>query len=1176
MRQIALVVTLVVLLGGGSALADVPTVLNFTGTLHTGAGPFEGGAKVTLSFYPSQQSQTPLWSEEQDVFVQGGRFYVLLGLTPGNPLPASLFDGGEVYLGVRVDNQEEMKPRLRVTSVPYALRAGEAGLLGGLPPGAFALAAHSHSFGDITGKVTEVQLPDSVVLAAELDNILGGYVTNAALQAGLAAKSNVGHQHLLGDVTGLQTALDGKAPLNHHHDDAYVNVGEANSVTTEMIADGTITFADLGANGCSPGKVIKRGQSAWECGDDQNTTYTAGTGLILSNNQFSVVQGTIEGWARGVCYDSVTELEAALSNWDQKASDDLTTLTNFGGALTGTYNSLALAPGVVGNTEIADTTKFLSVQNPSGQEQFAVRDGNPGLRFSAGQGLLVDFDATNRLVSYSPDFGVVQRRVSGQCTGSQYMQTVNDQGGVTCGQDSDTLVSLACPAGGGVARYSGTSWSCVSPLPVALGGTNHTSEGSAGAVVYWNGTASRYDFTAAGTSGQILRSGGSGAPTWGPVDLASTTQVSGKLGIANGGTNSTATPTAGGVAYGTGSAYAFTSAGGSNQVLKGGATAPTWGSVNLLSDVTGILPAKSGGTGVDSQNAIGVPVVTFGAWSFVTELPVTRGGTGMYAASRGDLIVGDGENSYKRLAAAPAGHVLVTTGSVGVGVSWGKVNLQEHVTNTLLIGNGGTGSTTVGPAGSVAYSNGVQYQFTSQGTSGQFLRSTGTTAPTWSSLQASDLPSGSSHYIQNQQSSIQNADFRISGNGHLGGELWVGSASGRIRVHGTQWTATPPAGLEAYGLLDFQTVGGVPLARVGAWTDSANSNVVLDVMAPKSVTIRTGLAGVVAATFYSPKDSDNNGEIDSVSVAHGFHTVGQSAFGATIGGGGSLSQPNFVNSRYATIAGGENNSVSGDHGTVAGGYGNEARGLASVVGGGQYNKAREQGAVIAGGLTNEALDAYSAVAGGSGNTARFFAAVAGGSGNQATGNYSFVAAGQSNAANGNFSFAAGRRAKANSEGCFVWGDSTNSDVTCTVTNQFVARASGGVIFYSNAQMNTGVQLASGGGSWTSVSDRDLKTDFESVDPQEVLDCLVSMPITTWRYISEVSGARHMGPTAQDFYACYGLGDSERHITTIDADGVAFAAIQALHHKVETLTAENAELRERVARLERLLAPTRRR
>lgn len=77
-------------------------------------------------------------------------------------------------------------------------------------------------------------------------------------------------------------------------------------------------------------------------------------------------------------------------------------------------------------------------------------------------------------------------------------------------------------------------------------------------------------------TGNALISGGvATAPSWGKIGL--TTHVSGVLPIANGGTNATATPTLGGSAYGTGSAYAFTAAGTSGQVLtSNGASAPTW------------------------------------------------------------------------------------------------------------------------------------------------------------------------------------------------------------------------------------------------------------------------------------------------------------------------------------------------------------------------------------------------------------------------------------------------------------------------------------------------------------------------------------------------------------------------------------------------------------------------
>jgi hypothetical protein len=99
------------------------------------------------------------------------------------------------------------------------------------------------------------------------------------------------------------------------------------------------------------------------------------------------------------------------------------------------------------------------------------------------------------------------------------------------------------------------------------------------------------------------------------------------------------------------------------------------------------------------------------------------------------------------------------------------------------------------------------------------------------------------------------------------------------------------------------------------------------------------------------------------------------------------------------------------------------------------------------------------------------------------------------------------------------------------------------------------------------SDRNLKDDFASVDPHDVLSRVAALPITTWTYKTDPSGARHLGPMAQDFKAAFDLGATDRAIHKIDADGVALAAIQALHTELQAARAENADLRARVTALE---------
>jgi hypothetical protein len=110
--------------------------------------------------------------------------------------------------------------------------------------------------------------------------------------------------------------------------------------------------------------------------------------------------------------------------------------------------------------------------------------------------------------------------------------------------------------------------------------------------------------------------------------------------------------------------------------------------------------------------------------------------------------------------------------------------------------------------------------------------------------------------------------------------------------------------------------------------------------------------------------------------------------------------------------------------------------------------------------------------------------------------------------------------------------------------------------------STGAYL-SAGGTWTNASDVNLKENFVPVSGAEVLERLDRLPISTWNYKTEPA-ARHLGPTAQDFRAAFGLGSDERSISTIDPAGVALAATQELN-------AEVRDLRSRIAGLEGLLA-----
>ena len=158
------------------------------------------------------------------------------------------------------------------------------------------------------------------------------------------------------------------------------------------------------------------------------------------------------------------------------------------------------------------------------------------------------------------------------------------------------------------------------------------------------------------------------------------------------------------------------------------------------------------------------------------------------------------------------------------------------------------------------------------------------------------------------------------------------------------------------------------------------------------------------------------------------------------------------------------------------------------------------------------------------------------------------------------------RAHSLAQGCFTWADtSTPTLYQCTGVDAFTVRASGGVYFRTNASATAGVDLFGGASAWSAASDRALKENVVDVDASDILRRLVAMPIASWNYRAQDRAIRHVGPMAQDFHGAFGLGESDRHISTIDADGVALAAIQGLNAKLERmLRASDA----RIAELER--------
>jgi hypothetical protein len=302
---------------------------------------------------------------------------------------------------------------------------------------------------------------------------------------------------------------------------------------------------------------------------------------------------------------------------------------------------------------------------------------------------------------------------------------------------------------------------------------------------------------------------------------------------------------------------------------------------------------------------------------------------------------------------------------------------------------------------------------------------------------------------------------------------------------------------------------------------------------------------------------------------------------ATVGGGGT----NTASGYCATVGGGHLNQASADYATVAGGgttdvddanTANRATDIYSTVGGGGNNQAGDgdgdpmdaQYATVGGGESNIA-GRHATVGGGASNKAEGTgAAVGGGWLNSASGPWATVPGGSGNVAAGRNSFAAGHRAKANADGCFVWGGNTDADVVCSDVNSTVFRASGGFLIYSSDDLSSGVWLLPGDDAWNPWPPGAQKENFQPLDTQALLEELAALEIGTWNYTSQDPAIRHIGPKAQDFNALLpGLGgERSERISSLDADGVALAAIQGLYAQNQSLSAENAALRLELADL----------
>ena len=120
----------------------LPRLVRLGGTAKDLNGtPLTGLVGITFTLYSEQTGGAALWLETQNVTADSnGHYTALLGSTKPDGLPAELFTYEQArWVGVQVSGQPE-QPRVLLVAVPYALKAGDAETIAGLPASAFVLA----------------------------------------------------------------------------------------------------------------------------------------------------------------------------------------------------------------------------------------------------------------------------------------------------------------------------------------------------------------------------------------------------------------------------------------------------------------------------------------------------------------------------------------------------------------------------------------------------------------------------------------------------------------------------------------------------------------------------------------------------------------------------------------------------------------------------------------------------------------------------------------------------------------------------------------------------------------------------------------------------------------------------------------------------------------------------
>lgn len=439
------------------------------------------------------------------------------------------------------------------------------------------LSALSLPYSQVTGTPTPLVFADSLVNTSGTVTLVNDTATPGASQYyGTNASSVLGY-YALPSISGFaNTSLSNLATTSINADlipnTTYTrNLGSLVDGWSELYVNTISNDGSALAINTPNSSSAGTGNLTWEsgqvtAGSGNSGTLTAETGAVVSGNSGALT------------------IETGLSSSGNSGNIRIQS----GQASSGTSGTIILQAG---SASTIGKIQFLNgSQGTAGQVWTSTDTAGSGSWEAASGGTVTSvsvvtangFSGTVATATTTPAI-TLTGTLSGDVTGTLNATTLTAISNSTL----TTLSALSLPTSQLTGDISLTS-QVSGVLPIANGGTDNGSLSVvAGGILYTDGT--KFENVGAGTSGQVLQSNGSSAPSW----VTNTPSFSGL--------------TTDGVIYATSStAVASTAAGTAGYLLTANSSAaPTFSQLNLgtSSAITGTLPVANGGTGDASFTA---------------------------------------------------------------------------------------------------------------------------------------------------------------------------------------------------------------------------------------------------------------------------------------------------------------------------------------------------------------------------------------------------------------------------------------------------------------------------------------------------------------------------------------------------------------------------------------------